>query len=137
MAQRTVKAKEIVQDIRSGMDRAALTEKHHISAGELAQLLKKLVELRALAPSEVGGIESQAGGAPDHVFECPECGTTDAADLDECPNCGAMVAKIEAEMMEEEVAAPDRQIVGQPAGPDEKKLSSRLAGNPRSGSFSG
>ena len=62
MAQRTVKAKEIVQDIRSGMDRAALMEKHHISAGELAQLLKKLVELRALAPSEVEGIEPQAGG---------------------------------------------------------------------------
>ena len=59
---------------------------------------------------------------PTHVFECPECGTTDAADLDECPHCGAIVAKIEAEMMEEEVAAPDRQIVGQPAGLDEKKL---------------
>ncbi len=91
MAQRTVKAKEIVQDIRSGMDRAALLEKYHISAGELALLLKKLVELSALAPSEMEGIESQAGGAPAHVFECPECGTTDAADLDECPNCGAIL----------------------------------------------
>ena len=41
MAQRTLKAKEIVQDIRSHMDTAALLEKYHISAGELAPVVEK------------------------------------------------------------------------------------------------
>ncbi len=121
MAQRTVKAKEIVQDIRSHMNRAALMEKYHISAGELALLLKKLVELRVLATSEVEGIASQTEAAPAHVFECPDCGTTDASDLDECPHCGAIVAKIEAEMIDEEIVPSASEMVGQPAGLHENK----------------
>ena len=77
MAERTLKAKEIIQDIRSRMNRAALMEKYHISAGELSLLLRKLVKMRVLAQSEAAEIESQVGGASTHKFECPECGTTD------------------------------------------------------------
>ncbi len=88
MATRTVNAKDIVQDIRARMDRAALIEKYHLSANELVLLLKKLVELRVLAVSEAQEVVSRAGTKPAHVFECPECGTTDAAVWTNVPTAG-------------------------------------------------
>ena len=50
---RKIKAKEIVNDIRSGMTDSQLTEKHGLSSKGLQSIFKKLVDVKAIGPREL------------------------------------------------------------------------------------
>ncbi len=100
MAKRTFNAKELVADIRSGLSRSALLSKYQISHDELSILIRKLLLAKAINETDLRRFTAPLGASP--VFECPECGTMYPDDFDQCPDCGAFVATIEAEMMDEE-----------------------------------
>ncbi|MGO9572380.1 MAG: PilZ domain-containing protein [Desulfomonilaceae bacterium] len=53
MAKRTVSAKEILTDIKTGMDNSALMQKYGLSEKGLQSLFKKLVTLKAISHSEL------------------------------------------------------------------------------------
>ena len=53
MAKRTVSAKEILTDIKTGMDNSALMEKYGLSQKGLQGLFNKLVTLKAISHSEL------------------------------------------------------------------------------------
>ncbi|MGB6064946.1 MAG: hypothetical protein WBG50_09060 [Desulfomonilaceae bacterium] len=55
MVKRAINAKQAVADIRSGMDDAALMNKHHLSAEGLQSLLDKLVKGGFIDLSEIAG----------------------------------------------------------------------------------
>ncbi len=53
MAKRTFSAKEILTDIKKGMDNSALMQKYGLSEKGLQNLFKKLVTLKAISHSEL------------------------------------------------------------------------------------
>jgi hypothetical protein len=57
-AKRTIKAKEVVFDIRSGMTNRQLMDKYKVSVNSLHNLLRKLVDFKALQISEVQALLS-------------------------------------------------------------------------------
>jgi hypothetical protein len=75
VVKRAVKAKEAVVDIRSGMDDAALMEKHHLSAEGLQSLFDKLVtggfidlsEIARRLPGFLGVVAISESVPPQHM----------------------------------------------------------------------
>lgn len=61
MAKKKISLKEVLQDIRSGMDDHALMEKHELSAKQLQILFQKVVEKGALSQDE---LDSRRPSAP-------------------------------------------------------------------------
>ena len=53
MEKRTIRAKDVVRDIRSHMTDAQLIEKYHLSAKGLQRLLEKLVQHNLLSESDL------------------------------------------------------------------------------------
>jgi hypothetical protein len=53
MDKRTIRAKDIVQDIRANMTDAQLMQKYQLSAKGLHSILKKLIEHNLLAESDL------------------------------------------------------------------------------------
>ncbi len=53
MARQSINAKEIITDIRSGMDVFALSDKYHLTGTGLQSLFKKLVDSGAIEQSEL------------------------------------------------------------------------------------
>ena len=92
MAKPTVNAKEVLEDIRAGMDNAALGEKYKLSEAGLESLFKKLVKAGLLKQSDMDKrFPGQAPGAI--AWKCPACGATSPQVWDSCPRCGVDVAK--------------------------------------------
>jgi len=59
---RSVKAKEIVSDIRSGMTNQQLIDKYNVSVNSLHNLLRKLVDIKVVQKSEVQALLSSVPG---------------------------------------------------------------------------
>ena len=53
MEKRTIRAKDVVQDIRSNMTDAQLMEKYQLSARGLQSLLKKLIKHNLISESDL------------------------------------------------------------------------------------
>jgi hypothetical protein len=88
-----VSAKEIVKDIRSGMDDAALMKKYQISAQGLRILYKKLLDMGAITEAELSNRTLASDKTMAFAWKCPACGKPQVAGMPECPDCGIVVAK--------------------------------------------
>ncbi len=53
MEKRTIKAKDVVHDIRAHMTDAQIMEKHHLSARGLQSVLKKLIRHNLVSESDL------------------------------------------------------------------------------------
>ncbi len=106
MSKPTVKAKEIVEDVRRGWDDASLMRKHGLSAEQLRKVLSALVDAGSLEQFEL----DRRSGAP--VWECPTCGSELTMEDGQCNACGKstfiivdsdMADKADAEDLTDEV----------------------------------
>jgi hypothetical protein len=88
MPKRQLNAKEIVRDIRSGMDDAALMEKHALSPKGLQSVYDQLVRGGHVAEADVHKAPESLAGKP-----CPACNTVVPTDSKFCPYCGIVIAK--------------------------------------------
>ena len=111
MATRTIKVKELVKDIRSGMDRSELIGKYEMSDRELSSTLKKLVEAKVLVISELTRVIPGLAGMPGAGLKCPECGVLSPKDFHQCPACGTVVATFDTD----KAAVPVAEVSGIPA----------------------
>ncbi|MGO9568471.1 MAG: hypothetical protein ACLP5H_13105 [Desulfomonilaceae bacterium] len=114
MAKTTVNAREILADIKLGMDNTALMEKYQLSEKGLQSLFKKLTDAGVLKPKQ--GEPEERGSEPDksvHVaWKCPACGKPQTRQVDECPDCGVIVAKFrEAPVKGELDDGPQRKVL--------------------------
>lgn len=91
---RKINARELVRDVKNGMQDGALMEKYNLSAKQLGGLYEKL-EASGLLPDKqsaaTGADVVSAGNAP---FVCPACGMPQSKFFEECPQCGVIVAKL-------------------------------------------
>lgn len=93
-------AKEILADIRSGMDASALKKKYGLSDKSLDKVYFKLKQAGLLKKHEKPLPGTSPAPIPSHVkkpkrteWKCPACGKPQAAEVPECPICGIVVAK--------------------------------------------
>ncbi len=93
MSKRQLSAKEILQDIRSGMDDAALMEKYQLSSQGLQSVFTKLVAAGVVKQAEVDQRPPSHERTVNFVWKCPACGKPQPREFDECPDCGVIVSK--------------------------------------------
>jgi hypothetical protein len=99
-AKRKLSAKQILADIRSGMDAPSLKREHGLSDKSFEYVLKQLVAAGLLTPDEMLRLEPPRSSlerppkppAPAQ-WQCPACNALQPAEMAECPACGVVVAK--------------------------------------------
>lgn len=96
MPKRTIDAREILKDIKSGLSDSELMEKYSLSARGLQSLFQKLQSANLVSREE---LEDRAPLTERtvtlDVFRCPSCGYPQFSRFDECPQCGVLVSKFE------------------------------------------
>jgi hypothetical protein len=111
MGAKTINAKEILADIKTGMDNSALIEKYGLSENGLQSLFRKLLDAGALKPKQakVEKTSSDPGKTDEHVWKCSQCGEPKAKSFDECCECPAMGLRVESAQL----LTPSREIRGE------------------------
>lgn len=94
MPKRQLSAKELLQDIRAGMDDTALMEKYQLSAQGLQGVFKKLVAAGGLKQEELDGRASDQERTVNLAWKCPACGKPQHREFEECPDCGVIFGKL-------------------------------------------
>ena len=89
MAKKTIKARELLSDIRAGMDDAGLMEKYGLSARGVLQALNRLIAEGLMSPSELIERRPLAKTVYMPVFNCPSCGDCHFEKVERCPRCGS------------------------------------------------
>jgi ankyrin repeat protein len=92
MAIKTINVKELVADLRGGMNNAAVSEKYQITEKELAQVLKALLD---------GPVEA--------LWKCSECGRLQLKVVDKCPECGHQKSDFDQEPEHAQIGATEDQ----------------------------
>jgi hypothetical protein len=99
-AKRKLSAKEILADIRSGMDASELKRKYGLSDKSFGYVLRQLSTAGLLTPDEIRRLQPHRGSSkPSHEpprapqWRCPACNAPQVTEVRECPACGVVVAK--------------------------------------------
>jgi rubredoxin len=93
MAKRTMNAKELLADIKGGMDDAGLIEKYGLSGNLLQSVFEKLVNMGLLKRHDLEKRTLMSEKSIAIAWECPACGVPQTQSYDECPRCGVIAAK--------------------------------------------
>lgn len=93
MAKRTMNAKEILADIKGGMDDAGLIEKYRLSGDLLQSVFEKFVDVGLLKRRDLEKRNLMSEKSIAIAWECPACGIPQPKAYDECPRCGVIAAK--------------------------------------------
>jgi rubrerythrin len=89
MAKKKIKARELLSDVRAGLDDEALMQKYSLSARGVLQALNKLIAHGLMSPEEFIERRSLAKTVYMPVFTCSACGNTQFSKVEKCPRCGA------------------------------------------------
>ncbi len=93
MAKRTMNAKELLADIKGGMDDARLMEKYRLSRDLLQSVFEKLVDMGLLKRHDLEKRTLMSEKSIAIAWECPACDIPQPKAYDECPRCGVVAAK--------------------------------------------
>jgi Mor family transcriptional regulator len=85
---KSVKAQELLADIRAGLDDVGLMEKYGLSRGGILKALNRLIWHGLMSPSELAERRSLAKTVYMPVFECQSCGEVQFSKVEKCPKCG-------------------------------------------------
>lgn len=97
MPKKTIKAKELVADIRAGMDDAGLMQKYGLSARGIIMALNRLIWAGLMSSSEFAARKSLAKTLYMPVFECRSCGDVQFSKVEKCPRCGTRMKTLRGE----------------------------------------
>lgn len=85
---RKIKAKQIVEDVKTGLTDMQIMAKHELSPNELANVLEKLVHLELISQRELDQRNSARRPEAEPLMVCPACGKQYEKDFTQCPECG-------------------------------------------------
>jgi len=89
MAKRKITGREVLKDIKAGMDDPALMEKYKLSAQGLQSVFNKLVNAGVLTQSELDTRVPVSERTVDlGLYICPACGNIQGKEFTECSRCG-------------------------------------------------
>ena len=89
MATKKISGKGLAADVRSGLDCAALTEKHDLSVKELRKALEAIAVRGVLSQDEL-----PAWLTEEKPWKCPKCGRGQSERFERCPICGVIISKL-------------------------------------------
>ncbi len=112
---KTINAKEILADIKAGMDDSALMEKYGLSEKGLQSLFEKLTYAGALKQREPEKRPSGPHKVIEYTWKCPACGKPQTKRSDQCPECGKIGSRIKTQSPEQVEEIEGRRSEG---GPD-------------------
>jgi len=97
---RKISAREILADIRSGMDDSQLKRRYGLSDAALASVCRKLVQAGVLTEAEIlnrsrseADVAESYGRPKTTEWQCPACNAVSSVEAPECPACGVVVSK--------------------------------------------
>ncbi len=93
MAKRPVNEGELLDEIRFGMDDAALIAKYDLSQRELEALFEKLVENGSVTVEELYRLEPIVSKTAEAQWKCSRCDTPLSNEFEVCPKCKVYVPK--------------------------------------------
>jgi hypothetical protein len=89
VAKRKITAKEIMADLKSGLDDPALMKKYNLSSEGLQSLFKKMLKAGVVTRQD---LDSRTPALEKTVelglFICPACGNIEHTEFNKCPKCG-------------------------------------------------
>ncbi len=89
MEKRKITAREVLKDIREGMDDALLMRKYQVSAQGLQSVFNKMIQAGVVTEEELDGrVPLSARTVDIGLFICPACGNIQGTEFTECPRCG-------------------------------------------------
>jgi|SRR5271157_2750352 len=97
VAKKKIKARELLSDIRAGVDDAGLMEKYGLSARGVLQALNRLIAEGLMSASELVERRSLAKTVYMPVFNCPACGDIHFEKVEKCPRCGSRMKTLKEE----------------------------------------
>ena len=97
MPKQPIKAKEILKDMRAGMDDAALMKKYGLSSKQILKVINMLMWKGLMSPEELADRRSLAKTVYMPTSKCPSCGDIHFTKSDTCPKCGASMKRLGAE----------------------------------------
>ncbi len=97
MPKKTIKAKELLADIRAGMNGAGLMKKYGLSAGGILKVLNRLIWEGLISLSELAERRSLAKTVYMPVFECRSCGDMQFSKVEKCPRFGTRMKTLSGE----------------------------------------
>ncbi len=112
MPKQKISAKELISDIRAGMDDSALMKKHGLSVQGLQSAFNKLVEAKALKQSDLDNRVPLAEKTVDIAWKCPACGKPQMREFDECPDCGVIASKFRKQESLRNIQTPAKDSIG-------------------------
>jgi len=125
---RKLSAKQILTDIRSGMEASGLKRKYDLSDKALESVCKRLAATGALTDHEMrrlGPLRGLSEASPEiperPLWHCPACNTSYAAEIPECPVCGVVVEKYVARQGQERLVLSPAPRASRDTGPSERK----------------
>jgi hypothetical protein len=97
---RKISAKQIVADIRSGMNEPEIKKRYELSDDALKKVFSRLTAAGLLTEDEIPRRSEATVDAAqlshreeDSSWRCPSCGAAQAKAVEECPECGVIVEK--------------------------------------------
>ena len=97
LGKKTIKAKDLLADIRAGMDDAGLMQKYGLSSRGILKALNRLIWEGLMSPSELAERRSLAKTVYMPVFECRSCGDVQFSKVEKCPRCGTRMKTLSGE----------------------------------------
>jgi len=94
MAKVKIDARDVLKDIRDGLDDTALMTKYRLSGTGLQSLFSKLIEAGLLKRTDLDKRMPNFEKTVElTMVKCPSCGMPQFSEFDECPQCGVIVKK--------------------------------------------
>lgn len=94
VAKKKIKAKELLNDIRAGMDDESLMHKYGLSAKGILQAMNRLIWEGLMSPCELSERKSVAKTVYMPIFKCSFCGDIQFTRSDKCPHCGSFLKNL-------------------------------------------
>ncbi|MBI4962998.1 MAG: hypothetical protein HY913_06975 [Desulfomonile tiedjei] len=126
MAKRKITGRDVLKDIKAGMDDPALMDKYKLSSQGLQSVFSKLVNAGVLTEAELDSRVPISERTVDlGLYICPACGNIQAREFTECSRCGFVSPAYIKQQKEKEAQEKARK---QPPG---RKLFSRARSKER------
>ncbi len=98
-----VNARQILEDVHSGMDNQSLIKKYQLSERQLHTIFEKLIEKGLLQRSELDKRRVMTG-VPS-AWKCPSCNMPQLKPFDVCPQCGVILGKFKKDACSQDAAS--------------------------------
>jgi len=87
-AKKKVRAKDLIEDLRSGLTDSEIQEKHGLTKQQMQNVFSRLLQMGALTQFDLEQRTPKPVAKEEALTKCKACGKSYSDDLAQCPECG-------------------------------------------------